>query len=224
MKYICEFCNFKTDRLFCFNQHKNTKKHKDKVKEQTKLSKMTHMNIIGDKADKIFKCQFCDAEYTKACNLSRHNKTCNIKNQLIESHSQEIQILIEQNNNLKQLLEKEEKHNASLTKENEYLKTIINNAGNIIKSSVSAISYVSQHYSDAPVLEAIEDYSKLTYDIDSESNQTEPKEKTDEEIRKDKDKFINIIVIKHEKNILDRYLGDIIIKCYKKKDPKDQSL
>ena len=232
MKYICAFCNFKTDRLFCFNQHKNTKKHKEKVKELANITQIKHVSNIGKNHD--FICQFCGNQFYNAGSLTRHTNNCSKKTQLIENYDnklrekdQIINKLTEQNNSLKQLFEQKDNQIDTLKEEIKYLKTIINNTGSIIKSSVSAISYVSQHNTDAPALEAIDDYSKLTYDIDSESNQTdntEPKEKTDDEIRKDKDKFINTIVVKHEKNILDRYLGDIIIKCYKKKDPKEQSL
>ena len=60
--------------------------------------------------------------------------------------------------------------------------------------------------------------------IKDNDNLTDKKEKTDEEIRKSKDQFMDIIINKFDKDLLERYLGDIIIKCYKKDDPKKQSL
>lgn len=238
MKYICIECKFESDKLFCFNQHKNTKKHKEKVKERTNE---TQRERISYNNSNRHTCNFCNNTFATSSSLARHKNSCSDKDNLIKYYEKELTKLTEQNNNhkyendklsneiihLKQLFEEKDNQIDTLKEEIKYLKTIINNTGSIIKSSVSAISYVTQHYTDAPALEAIDDYSKLTYDIDSESNQTdnaEPKEKTDDEIRKDKDRFINTIVVKHEKNILDRYLGDIIIKCYKKKNPKDQSL
>ena len=245
MKYFCESCNYETHAKNCFQKHLESKKHDDKVNHATKTSHSHHKPITRVLNKNEHKCCFCGNNYLSNANLARHKKNCGEKNEMINVHNQEIinyenklNNIIKDNiklndeiTNLKKLLEKEEKHSASeietLKKDNAYLKSIINNAGNIIKSSVSTISYVSQNYNDAPILEPIKDYSKVTYDIDSENYEEtnhERKTKTDKEIRKDKNRFIDIIIHKHDKNVLDRYLGDIIIKCYKKKDPKKQSL
>ena len=226
MKYICEGCSYETDNHFCFKQHLNSKKHIEKVKciQNKKRSSL----VVNSVLQTDYQCQFCEKTFYNAGSLSRHRSICSEKEELVNENKK----LNEKIESLEYLLKKEEQHSASeietLKNENEYLKTIINNAGNIIKTSVSTLSYVSQHYNEAPVLEPIKDYSKLTYDIDSEGKDDKKtkkkKKKSAMDIRKDKDHFLDILICKHEKNTLDRYLGEIIVKCYKKENPKDQSL
>lgn len=232
MKYYCEVCDFDTDRLFCLNQHKNTKKHKIKVNESKRKMKIHPRKSIIIEDESEYVCIFCEKSYSTASNLKKHQTICKEKGRMEQQHQMEIDKLNEKISWLeKSNLDNKSRYESeleTLRNENAYLKTLINNAGSIIKTSVSAMSYVSDHYADAPALEPVKDYSKLTYDIDSETNEKSKgkrrKRKSPMEVRKDKDRFIDILAIKYEKNILDRYLGDIIIKYYKKKNPKEQSL
>ena len=117
---------------------------------------------------------------------------------------------------LKEISQKDQHTINNLEEEVKHLKFIISNAGNIIKNSVSTLSYVAINYKDAPALAPIDDYSKITFDLDSEDE--------DRDLDKSKKEFIELMIIKYEKNILDRYLGNMIIKCYKKDNPKQQSI
>ena len=245
MRFICETCDYDTDSHFCFQQHKNTKKHHEKVKRQLDNARMERGYNLDN--DKKFQCLYCKKNFLNAGGMARHNKTCpekikietiyenklNEKDQIINQLNEQIKYLETINEKdvsyYKELYLNNKKHYESevdtLKKEVHYLKTIINNAGNIIKSSVSAITYVSQNYGDAPALAPIKDYSKVTYDIDETPDKTgRRRRKTPKEIRKDKDNFIDLLILKNEKSTLERYLGRIIIKCYKKDNPKNQSL
>ncbi len=69
------------------------------------------------------KCSYCNNNYSKACNLTRHYKTCLQKHLINQKY--EIQII-----NLKQQLDNKDR-------EIEYLKTLVNDASSIIKISVN---------------------------------------------------------------------------------------
>lgn len=69
--------------------------------------------------------------------------------------------------------------------------------------NISVKKLVQQNYPDAPYLAMLEDYAV---------------------IHEDEDSFTKDLIYCNKKNILNSYLGDIIIKYYKKEDPKDQSL
>ena len=94
---------------------------------------------------------------------------------------------------------------------------------------------------------APEDYSRLTYDrpkggndseyelsdTEDESDDDDPGERfidkdSDGEIHldkgKEKEKFVEKMLYKHREKILDDYLGKIIVRYYKKKDPNQQSI
>ncbi len=91
----------------------------------------------------------------------------------------------------------------SKNKEVEYLKTVVNGAGGVLKTSFNALSYITTNYTKAPVMLPITDQSIIT---------------------KNDDNFINEIIYSHTNDSLDTKIGDIIIAHYKKTDPKQQSL
>ena len=262
MKYLCELCNYETDTKICFQKHVKSKKHLGKVKEVPNISQLTHHSI----SNCSYICPYCQTKFTKACNLARHKKTCGAKIELEDLHKMEIRKfkdklvnleiahktdtdkLKEKITHLEQLYEKDVNHYRTLIdkdrtayevllEENKYLKSLINNAGNIIKTSVSTVSYVAKNYKNAPALEALPDYAKLTF------NRETDKDEDDEDKGKDSDeylleyfsededdeetiksKFVELLTYKYENDTLDKYLGNIIVKSYKKNDPSQQSI
>jgi hypothetical protein len=89
-------------------------------------------------------------------------------------------------------------------KENDYHKHLIESAGNIVTTAVNSMTnqnYIINTYKTAPVLEALEDYST---------------------IEESKDKIIESVLHYYKQNALHKYLGDFIIKAYKKEDPAKQ--
>ncbi len=159
---------------------------------------------------KSHKCNYCDNCYTQACHLLRHMKSCLEKKQSDQKYETEI-------NNLKQkyeLLNKDiESKNKEIDGKNKelsnkdteiaYLKTLVDGAGGIIKTSMNATSYIMANYTNAPLLLAITDKSIIT---------------------KNKDNFVDELIYSYNNNILDRHIGDIVVSHYKKTDPKTQPL
>lgn len=78
--------------------------------------------------------------------------------------------------------------------------------------NVSIKKFIQQQYSDAPPLEGLENYAALKFEEEYESEDSM------------EDEFISIISYNHTQNSLHQYLGDFIVKYYKKDDPKQQSV
>ena len=201
MNFKCEICSYSARDKCDYNKHLNTKKHKEKVIDVQKINDMTPKVISNDSVK--FICNFCNMKFTKSCNLSRHIKACLKKNELIISFEKQelINKLTEQN---KLIDQKDEMINV-LKSEVAHLKSIVNNTGSIIKTSVSTMAYVIKNYKDAPALEPIKDYSAIHYEQDN----TE---------------FVENLIYEYNNNKLYMYISDFIIKTYKKDDPSKQSL
>ncbi len=194
------------------------------------LVEQTSAQLIGQTG--LHKCNYCGGIYSQACNLARHYKACQEKQKNDQKYQAEIDSLKQQNEllvkeiashkaeiannkveieNYKADIKIKDSTISHLTidytdsknKEVEYLKTVVNGAGGVIKTSFNALSYITTNYTKAPVMLPITDQSIIT---------------------KNDDNFINEVVYSHTNDSLDTKIGDIIIAHYKKTDPKQQSL
>ena len=115
-KYVCEDCNFKCSKLSNYNTHLLTAKHK----------MITNGNPnVDDKPPKNAKAYVCDCgkSYNFSSGLSRHKRKCDftppdLENSVVattQARSQESQAINQesQNNNIKLLIENQEKMTAS---------------------------------------------------------------------------------------------------------------
>tara|TARA_Y100000816_G_C26062728_1_gene558195 strand:+ start:497 stop:1456 length:960 start_codon:yes stop_codon:yes gene_type:complete len=112
-KYVCKYCNYKTDDKRDYNKHLERKKHLKNVKIWKKNEKNLN-DSIKKKCDSLFQkfiCIYCDKSYSHASGLSKHKKKCLILNNIIKN-----------NENKKELKDNE---NEKLKKENEELKTML---------------------------------------------------------------------------------------------------
>jgi len=201
-----------------------TKKHIEKVNNDLKISQIYPIDIPISVSNPVkFVCDFCNTQFTKPCNLSRHRNNCSLKKQSNDNFNIQISEL---NNKIAELnIKLNNQNNESTIKLNDYvkmldqkdetisvlksevahLKSIVNNTGSIIKTSVSTMAYVINNYRDAAALESLKDYSAIQYENDN----TE---------------FIENLIYEHNNNKLHIYISDFIIKTYKKDDPSKQSL
>ena len=204
MSFKCEACNYETNDNFNYKRHNNSKKHAEKIKQQTNISSSYHKNGIENE----LKCIFCNNTYTNPGNLSRHKITCSEKRRLVDALNEQIKITEQKEEALKQkdeIIKQKDETIAIQKLEIIHLKSLINNTGTIIKTSVSTMAYVIKNYKEAPPLESIKDYSLLHY------------EQTNAE-------FVENLIIEHKNNTLHIYVSDFIVKTYKKEDPSQQSL
>ena len=157
------------------------------------------------------RCRHCGAVFAKPGNLKRHivdrcpNKDSDLDKALkraeeLESRlkDKEIQRLMEKNNDLIEQGKKQDQ-------ENKYLKSMVEQAGSIVKTSVNALSYIHTNYKNAPLLEPINDYS-----IIKRNNETQTIE--------------NILMYYHTNGKLVEHLGNILVAQYKKENPSEQSI
>ena len=248
VNYNCKTCSFTTKNKRNFIQHTETKKHlikvtKDNVDnihkttpDETK-SDGSHMDPIwipygSSKTGKIsensnnlgnldnldnfgkrnYICDYCKYSFSGANNLARHKKTCTVKKDTehtYEAKFKEMQSKID-------ILENDNKHNMEKTnyyieemhhykEETNYYKHLLQEAGGLVKKSVSALTFVVNNYDEAPAIEAIS-MQEIT---DFKSTEKE---------------IVNDILSAYKHKTLGKYLGDFIIKIYKKENPEDQSI
>jgi len=218
MKYQCELCNYSTDIKFAHNRHltsqKHIKKFDEKEKERINTSRMHHVIITGAPSKKSYICQFCNNAFANAGNLARHNKSCSNKKEMETNYMKDMEQYKKEIEHLKELnkLLKTDKKSLELDKQNlnnniNHYKSLLNNAGIVIKKSVSALSYVAQNYKDAPQLDKLDDYSYLQF-----------KDENDEF------DLLETVFIEHQNGNLHEYIGNIIVDAYKKDNPDEQSL
>ena len=213
MSFKCELCNYSSRDKFNYTKHLKTNKHKEKV---TAKSNETQLILIRNNQNETsiikYKCDYCNNTCSTSSSLARHKKSCSEKTKAEISYNSELEKL--KSTNIELLLKLNEQMNivnqkeeiiSILKSENAHLKSVVNNAGSVIKTSVSTMAYVIKHYKEAPVLEQVNDYSAIHYEQDN----TE---------------FIENLIYENNHNKLYIYISEFIIKTYKKEDPSKQSI
>lgn len=187
--------NFKCDICdYTTNEQFNYKRHLGSKKHIEKVNMQKNYSTYNSK----YNCKYCDNAFFSSSNLIRHMKSCTKQKEMEEKLELENEILkreLFQKNKMISILESDVTH----------LKLVVNNTGTIAKTSVSALSYVLQNYTKAPALELMTEYAALNYD-------------------QDHDKFIPTIIHEYNHKHLDAYIGNFIVRSYKKDDPSEQSL
>jgi len=222
MKFSCNLCNYSTDTKFCYEKHLKTKKHQEKVtnlpKVEPALSCVLPVSSPYLSSEK-YTCQFCGNLYANAGNLAKHKQSCSEKSTYIKTieelknqlSKKDIEVAKEMAYK-DEIIKNKDEHMKSkdetilyLSHENKNLKTMLNCAGTVVEKSVSNLSYVNKHYPNAPALEYITDIADLHEDL-SEDN------------------VVDNIIYEYKNHTLVSFIGNLIIKDYKKTDPTQQSL
>lgn len=150
--------------------------------------------IFKNQTKLIYQCQQCSVIYTRQSSLTNHKRMCT--DALIEVQKLE---------NIKQI--EIEKLKTELHMKNKQINTLENFIQTIKTSSTYNITIkklVKTSYSNAPALTQLDNYEVI-----------HDKQFVD---------FIDEIISYNDQKILYKYIGDIIIKYYKKDKPEDQSL
>jgi len=199
MKFSCNICKYESNDKSNYNRHMKSVAH-----NQLALVDIESCNNANIERLSKFQCPNCLKNYSSASCLSRHkNNFCNGK-KIIEYTKKQLEQEYDEKIKQKEL-EIELKYKDQLLEkaDNEIkeLKQYIKNT-KPTTYNISVKKLVQQNYPDAPHLAMLENYSVIHEDID----------------------FTSDLIYYYKKNKLNAYLGDIIIKYYKKEDPKDQSL
>lgn len=213
MNYNCEHCNYTTDRKSNYDRHIKSSKHNNR-NDSIVLDDTTNIKINNDHSQisndikKIYVCEYCKSEFKQSGHLNRHTKICYKRERL------------------------QEQLNAK-NKENELLKQLLATAGNVAQTSTSSLNYLIKNFKNAPTLTKLSNYAILyekNEDEDKDEDTNEDKnennfiEDSPQDKSQDKLYFIRDLLFYHRTNDLYKYLGNFIIKNYKKDNPDDQSI
>lgn len=260
--YICDVCNYKT------NKHGNLIRHNDSKSHKIRESHMRKdINILNK-----YQCK-CGKSFNYGSAFSRHKKTCKIVNkdkisnnniaELRDTIDKLAQINQAQQNKLDMIVEEQQKTINTIIEQNKkqieelvnYIKTtvkkptIINDNKTINTfTTISAKKYIQQNYANAPALKKLPNYGVLEnynpfleYDnktqisnnlveysdndeLSSNDDSIDNSDVSDELSSEEDFKFLEILVNNYKSKRLCQYLGDFLIKYYKKQDPQEQSL
>ena len=211
--YICKACEFYTETKNTFKRHFNSKKHIENVGSEV---------IDDDSMIPTYICIECCTTFTQEKNMKRHiNGTCGVIKQKYTGFSKKDMELSELKKEVKNMAEKivelsstcmeitkqnveVTKKNAEVTEQNVKLskKCVESNTENC-KSTLAIVKYVMGNHQNAPKLQSPKNILK----------------KLDNNEESDKE-----IIYKYKNKLLDEYIGDFIVKEYKKIDPLDQSM
>lgn len=195
-KYNCSQCKYTTEYKSNLNKHFRRIHSTETVQNMSELNPVSTIEI-----KKEFICQYCNLKCSRKSNLTRHQQVCSEKK--IDTIKKEYEDKLK----IREL----EIKNQIIEKENNELKSFIKSgkSGNTYKLSVK--NYVDKNYPNAPALKGITDYDLLRYD-------------DEEGTYDDEDEFMDKLYYNYKYNTLHIYLGKFIIKCYKKENPKEQSI
>lgn len=246
MKFECTPCNYKTDYPSNYNRHVCSSKHHKKIKfiAEIKIDKNNDNCNNDTEEKKIIKCNFCGQTFTLPCNLTRHNKTCDlrmkadksetiykvkieeVKDELItekmdkEKLNLTITYLQKQVDDKDKQMNDKDKQIERLLNDKDYYKYLIDNAGTIVKTSVNALAFVMTYFTNAPPLEPPENVQELLpgYQQHMDNLVNKNDEKYDASV------FARNIIYFYKEKKLVTHIGDNLIKIYKKLNPQDQSM
>lgn len=180
----------------------------DKSNYNKHIKSLKHLQnietIVQNPDDNIVMCEKCGKKFLYMSGYYKHkNGNCAVANNLIAEENIKLKLELE----MCKQLNTELKSYITATKEQSTYK-------------ISVKNYVQQNYPDAPALEAIEDYTMLRYDENNRNDEDDNDDNQDDEDYE----LINMITYNYNHSCLHKYLGNFIIKYYKKEDPSEQSL
>ena len=221
-KFECTECNYFTKYKKDYMKHNSTQKHLQKVsltmsnnispldsipktrQNSPKLAKTPKIPETDRNSSK-FVCDFCKNTFSRMCNLTRHVKICTHKNNEVD----ELKLkLVQYEKDMEKYKDNADHYKGEVDhykEETNYYKQMLREAGGLVKKSVGSLTYIVDNYENAPALQAI--------DMD-EIKVLEDNEK----------KFIEDVLSAFKHKTIGKYLGSLIIKLYKKDDPKVQSI
>jgi hypothetical protein len=223
MKYICNPCNYETNDFSNYSKHKSTRKHKFKcisannISIESKQSQpiininqpiiSTNQNNKTIELDGKLSCPNCRKLFSYKQSLSRHKKTCKenvptIKDLQNEVEKLKTQLLI---SSLQAEIKNKDTKIELLTKNNATLATVAENNSETSKTSCSALSFILKNYKSAPCIKPFDKFELLLEGNDDYS-------------------VAEVVIHKYKRKELQSYIGDILIKQYKKENPGDQSM
>lgn len=223
MKYECKNCKYKTDDSGNWTRHKKSTKHNQQIEinniyqckecnyitddlsnlvKHEKTSK--HIKIKNNINSDVYICEYCKNKYKYISSLQRHKNKCSMKiaeNVLIENN-----IVKENNEFLKKMIEKKD--------------DIIIGVGKLLTSNMTAMKFLTSNVNNPPILHHFrKDRIEEIINEDETIKQNNIKYPLEREMH-----FPEHVIYKYKHDVLLDYLSELIVKEYKKKDPRKQAM
>lgn len=214
--YECNMCKYSTKRSTDLERHNKTKRHmmnldnyEDINIEKTKnINNNNTVKKILTKFDKRQKNNAKNKEYKCVClkvfksrqSLWYHKKVC-------DQYEITNDVIFEMKNKIKNLEDKLDNTTLAINSNNTSNNNSNNNSNNVM--NINILTYANKNYTKAKPLETLKQQDAMKLLTNDKSN--------DHTIE-------DIIIFNYEKRIFDQFIGDIIIKEYKKDDPQDQQI
>jgi hypothetical protein len=199
MNYRCELCNYSTQDSGNWYKHIKTQTHIKKSNEYENRKKESERDYEELKS----KYELLESNHKSKCEeLVELKHKC----ELLELKSKEYDEMKRKYEELELNYKKAMKSYQKTTEK--MADNIVDVAGKAMKvanNSCSAIKYITQNFTNAPLLEPMKNY------------------KTVDNVGKDK-KFVLALCDMYSDDRLIRYLGDRLTEYYKKENPEEQSL
>jgi len=192
--YECTVCNYQTKDRSNIFRHNKTKKHLKNI-SKTKCT----INDAPENASKLLKTPKSPKTTTnkKSFKCNSCGNFFSRANNLTRHYK-----VCTKNNSELTLLKTQSKQ---FEKDAEYYKQMLMEAGGLVKKSVSALTYSIINYENAPHIKAIE-----MNDIETFNNPNKD--------------IVEDVLSAYKHKTLNKYLGELILKLYKKGNPLDQSI
>jgi len=234
-KYICEPCNYSSDRLLNYQRHCNTIKHNNKIDSNllppqnhrkptvNSLQNIISKNTQGTELININKhiCEYCNQYFSRHDVLNKHMSLCSKKiiTKMEKEYKKKEEMLLNKIKEQQLLLDHKNEILGGKNDIIEYTKTISEEVKDVLKDNLKdlrqTVKYERkfskhqflQHYlSNPPDLKQIEDYTILHKEYKTITA------------------FCNDLIYYHSKGKIHSYLGDFLVSQYSKDNIKEQSL
>ena len=193
IKYACKPCKYSTNRKNNYDRHMTSTKHISTIRRNERVThdmikhNIIKHNVIDEAKQLIFECMYCHNNFKRSDGLTKHLRSCVIRNdQVYQESEKDKQIMV-------------------LTSNVELLKSILTSPAVETQKFINAKSYLIKNYNNASPLIKLEDYSII---------HSQNKKYT----------LIDTLIYHHSHKQLVKYLGDFIVKIYKKDNPSQQSV
>lgn len=198
--YKCDLCRFSTLKKTDYSRHIETKKHCEKVEEDMKTNPKNQPKISVEShlenSNILYPCSSCGFKFTRLCNLRRHEKIC-IESKLKDKNNKIIQIEEKNENDIKLIqIQLEEAY-----KQIDIYKSLLHSSVGV--STSNTFNYISHNYVNTPKLEGKKTHNTI---LDAKTMT-----------------LIEVIKLNYDNETLAKFIGDYIIREYKK-EPQKQSM
>tara|TARA_B100000902_G_scaffold272486_1_gene258421 strand:+ start:384 stop:1298 length:915 start_codon:yes stop_codon:yes gene_type:complete len=151
-KFICNFCNYKTDKKYDYDKHLLTRKHK--IFMNGNVLETEYDKVANNEIKNEFICCNCDKHFITRSGLWKHKKKCIIKlneNAMIHIENKKEMIeLKEDNKELKNMIKELIKENAKQQEQiSELIPKVGNNNNNTLNQKFNINVFLNEKCKDA---------------------------------------------------------------------------